>query len=543
VLRGGEERRVVLASSIAETSLTVPGVGVVVDGGFRRTPRLDAGTGLTRLETLRISRAAADQRAGRAGRQGPGVAIRLWSAALHRGLAPFDRPAILEAELSGLVLDCAAWGAAVGDLPFADAPPAGAVAAGRALLGVLGALDGSRLTELGRGMVRLGAHPRLAAMMLAAGSGGERALAADLAALLEERDPVRDGGADVGVRLAALRGGGGALVARIRQAAGGYRRRLGVGAGVEAEGDAGALLAAGFADRIAQRRGERGSFRVPGGGGARLDARDPLAREGLLVAAVLEQKASARIVMGARLDGDALPAVIAARVVESVESGFDPASGAVFSRRRRRFGALVLSDRVVEADAGEVAAVLARVVAEKPGLLPWDEAARELQARAAVLRGIEAGVADLGDAALGEDGGAWLAPFLVGMTRLADVARVDLVGALRGRLGWEAAGRLDALLPGFVALPGGRAVVSYEGGEAVARARAQAFYGLDGTPVLAGGRVSLRVALLSPAGRVVAVTGDLAGFWRGGWADVRREMRGRYPRHDWPERPWEKASL
>ena len=381
VLRPGAEgeRRVVLATSIAETSLTVPGVRIVVDGGFRRTPRLDAGTGLSRLETLRISRAGADQRAGRAGRQGPGVAIRLWSAALHRGLAPFDRPAILEAELSGLVLDCAAWGAEVSALPFADAPPAGALAAGRALLTVLGAWDKEgRISELGRGMVRLGAHPRLAAMMLAAGSAGERALAADLAALLEERDPVREAGADIGVRLAALRGvapgahgsADRAVVARIRQAARGYRRRLGVRESEAASGEAGVLLAAGFPDRIAQRRGEPGSFRLSVGGGARLAASDPMAREGLLVAAVLEQKAAARIVMAAALHGAALPAAIAAQCTEQVESGFDPASGAVFSRRRRRFGALVLSDRVVEADPGEVAATLARVLTEKPGLLP-----------------------------------------------------------------------------------------------------------------------------------------------------------------------------
>jgi ATP-dependent helicase HrpB len=435
------------------------------------------------------------------------------------------------------------------------------------LLGQLGALDGEgRITALGRGMVRLGAHPRLAAMMLAAGSAGEAALAADLAALLEERDPMRDAGADIGMRLAALRGdspragaeparglaGGGAdrgVLARIRQAAGGYRRRLGLGgaeAGAgepgtalgKAGGGAGALLAAGFPDRIAQRRGEPGSFRLSGGGGARLPATDPLAREALLVAAVLEQKASARIVMAAPLDADALPAVIAAQCTEQVESGFDPATGAVFSRRRRRYGALVLSDRVVEADAGEVAAILARVLTGKPELLPWDEAARQLQARAALLHGIEAGgVADLSDAALGEDGGAWLAPALVGMTRLADASRLDLSAALRARLGWEVAARLDRELPTHIALPGGRAAVDYGGAVPVASARAQAFYGLAATPALAGGRVRLQLALLSPAGRPVAITADLAGFWRGAWADVRREMRGRYPRHDWPEHP------
>ena len=226
------ERHVVLATSIAETSLTVPGVRIVIDGGWRRSPRLDAGTGLTRLDTVRVSRAAADQRAGRAGREAPGIAIRLWTQALHRGLAPFDRPEILEAELSGLALDCASWGAAPGELPFPDVPPAGALAAAGVLLAGLGAIDGNgRITALGRLMARLGAHPRLAAMMLAADGAEEASLAADLAALLEERDPLRHAGADVALRLEALAHGSadadrGAL-SRIRKAADGYRRRLG----------------------------------------------------------------------------------------------------------------------------------------------------------------------------------------------------------------------------------------------------------------------------------------------------------------------------
>ncbi len=542
------QRRVVLATSIAETSLTVPGVRVVVDGGFRRAPRLDAATGLSRLETMRISRAAADQRAGRAGREAPGVAIRLWSAALHRGLPAFDRPAILEAELSGLALDCAAWGADPGALPFPDAPPAGPLAAGRALLAQLGALDaGGRITELGRRMARLGAHPRLAAMMLAAESPGEAALAADLAALLEERDPLREGGADIHARLAALHGHPGdadrGAVARIRQAAQAYRGRLGLRGPAGAKGgdlqgaDAGHLLAAGFPDRIAQRRGEPGSFRLSGGGGARLPPVDPLAKAGLLVVAALEQKASARIMMAAALDADALPASIAAQCTEQVETGFDPATGAVFSRRRRRYGALVLQDRTVPADPAEVAATLARVLTEKPERLPWTEAARQFQARAVLLRTVDPEIPDLSDAALGEAAGAWLAPQLLGMTRLAEAEKLDLAAALRGRLSWEQASRLDRDLPTHIALPGGRAAVDYTGPVPVAAARAQHFYGLKATPKLAGGRIALQVALLSPAGRPAAITADLEGFWRGAWADMRRDMRGRYPRHAWPEDP------
>jgi ATP-dependent helicase HrpB len=533
-------RRVVLATSIAETSLTVPGVRIVVDGGFRRAPRLNAATGLTRLETMRISRAAADQRAGRAGREAPGTAIRLWSKAVHRGLAPFDRPEILEAELSHLVLDCAAWGTNMASLRFADAPPPGAVAAGSALLHDLGALDAAGgLTDTGRRMARLGSHPRLAAMMLAATSDGESSLAASLAALLEERDPLRGGGADIMKRLAALEGDASdadrGVISRIRRAAAGYRARLGTRAAPA--GDAGALLAAAFPDRIALSRGEAGSFRLSSGGGARLPAGDPLARARLLVAAGLEQKAGATVTLAATLDADALPAWMRMRCTEGVESGFDPTTGAVFSRRRVRYGALVLEDRLVPADAVETAKTLARALVEKPERLPWSDAARQLQARVALLRGIDADFPDLSDAALAGDDGAWLAPALRGMTRLAEAQKLDLHAVLRGRLAWDQAARLDRDLPTHLALPNGRAAIDYLGPVPVASARAQAFFGLTHMPVLAGGRIPLQVALLSPAGRPAAITGDLETFWRGAWADVRRDLRGRYPKHAWPENP------
>ncbi len=546
-LRPAETRRVVLATSIAETSLTVPGVRIVVDGGWRRAPRLDPSTGLTRLTTLRISRAAAEQRAGRAGREGPGVAIRLWSAALHRGLPPYDRPEMLEAELSSLVLDCAAWGTPPADLPFQDRPPAGALAAARALLVELGALDADgRITGQGRHMALLGAHPRLAAMLLAAESPAEAALAADLAALLEERDPLRspDAPADIGLRIQAIAVGDAAAdrgaLSRIRRAATQYRRRLRLPANTQPDGDPGKLLAAAFPDRIAQRRGEPGSFRLSGGGGARLPRTDVLSNAGLLVVAALEMKASARIRLAAALDPDALPPMLAARVTEAVESSFDGVSGIVLSRRRRRLGALVLSDRTEPADPAAMAEALARAVAAD-GLkaLPWNDAARQFQARVGLMRGVEpdAGWLDLSDSALAASAPEWLAPQLAGMTRTAELARLDLITLLRNLLPWALAARLDRDLPRDLALPGGRAPVDYAAPVPVASARAQEFYGLRETPLLAGGRVPLRLALLSPAGRPVAVTGDLGGFWRGAWADVRRDMRGRYPKHDWPEVP------
>jgi ATP-dependent helicase HrpB len=537
-------RRVVLATAIAETSLTVPGVRIVIDGGYRRAPRLDAATGLTRLATLRISRAAAEQRAGRAGREGPGVAVRLWTPALHRGLAPFETPEIMAADLALLALDCAGWGAAPADLPFPDPPPAGALSAAQDLLRELGALDAAgRITEAGRRMAALGAHPRLAAMMLAAETEGEAALAATLAAILEERDPLRlgpDAPADIALRLHAVAAGDPAAdrfaLARIRQAAGQYRRRLRLAPATRPDGDPGALLAAGFPDRIAQARGEIGAFRLAGGGGGKLPRTDRLAGEKFLVVPALELKGAARIRLAAPFNPDALPAALARLVTETVETSLDPASGSVLARRRRRLGALILSDRTEAAPAADLSAALAAACAAQ-GLRPlgWTEAARQLQARAALLRALDPDLPDISDAALIGAVQDWLAPCLTGLTRLADVARLDLLALLRARLGHAAAARLDRDLPAEIALPGGRAPIDYTQPEPVAAARAQAFYGLKETPRLAGGRVGLKLALLSPAGRPIAVTADIAGFWKTGWADARKDMRGRYPRHFWPE--------
>jgi ATP-dependent helicase HrpB len=544
-LRPAETRRVVLATSIAETSLTVPGVRIVVDGGWRRAPRLDAATGLTRLTTVRISRATADQRSGRAGREAPGVAIRVWSTALHRGLPAFDRPEILEAELSGLMLDCAAWGTPPADLAFQDRPPAGALAAAAALLRDLGALDtGDRITESGREMARIGAHPRLASMMLAASGDGQAALAADLAALLEERDPLRsqDAPADIGLRLAAItHGDSGAdrgALHRIRQTADQYRRRMRVSRTAVAAGEPGPLLAAAFPDRIAQRRGEPGSFRLSGGGSARLPVTDPLAKAGLLVAASLELKTASRIRLAARLEPDALPPSLAARVVEQVEAGFDAVAGTVLARRRRRLGALILSDRTEPVDPAQVADLLAGAVAAQDlRPLGWTDAVRQLQARVILMREVDprAGWPDLSHARLKVEVKDWLVPYLSGLTRLSEVEKLDLHGILRGMMDWDLAARLDCELPTHVVLPGGRAWIDYTAAPPLASAKAQAFYGLASTPVLAAGRVKLRLALLSPAGRPIAVTADLGNFWKGAWTDARRDMRGRYPKHRWPE--------
>ncbi len=533
-LTPAEGRRVVLSTSIAETSLTVPGVRIVVDGGWRRAPRMDPSTGLTRLDTMRISRAAAEQRAGRSGREAPGVAIRLWSEALHRGLPAFDRPEILEAELSGLALDCAAWGTPPAGLPFPDPPPSGALAAAGTLLGELGALANERITDLGRRMARLGAHPRLAAMMLAAGTPPEAALACDIAALLEERDPLgREASSDIGLRLAAIEGthdGDRATLSRIRRAAGQYRRRLGL-RDIAGSGEPGPLIAAGFPDRIAQRRGEPGSFRMSGGGGAKLPLGDKLSRAPLLAVASLEMKLSAQIRLAAPLD----PACLYPRTTVSVETGLDPTTGSVLARRRRRLGALILEDRTEAADPAETAMALAK--AADISALPWTDAARQFQARVGLMRRLEPDAwPDLSDDALAADR-AWLAGHLHGLSRLAALAGIDLAAILRAALDWDQIRMLDGELPTHLPLPGGRASVDYTQPVPLAESRAQNFFGLRATPKLAHGRVELRLALLSPAQRPVAITADLEGFWCGAWADVRKDMRGRYPRHHWPDDP------
>ncbi|HJR55394.1 MAG TPA: ATP-dependent helicase C-terminal domain-containing protein, partial [Rhizomicrobium sp.] len=551
-LRPADGRRVVLATAIAETSLTVPGVRIVIDGGFRRAPRFNPASGLTQLATERVSRAAADQRAGRAGREAPGLAVRLWTSALQRGLRAHDRPEILEAELSGLVLDCAAWGTPPDKLIFPDMPPDGPLAAARALLVELGAMDeAGAITPLGKRMSMLGAHPRLAAMMLAAEGGGEAARACDLAALLEGRDPLRSGPwrsgpetpADIMARLEALADPAAAGADRnavhgIRQAARQYRSRLGIGGERTATGDPAPLIAAAFPDRLAQRRSEPGSFRLSGGGGARLGVTDPLAKADLLAVAALEMKTSPLIRMAAPLSVADLPAALTARTKETVETSIDPVSGSILARRRKRLGALVLEERSAPPDAADAAAALLEAVRSDPSRLSWSENARNLQARLKLMHGLEAEIWPAADdqsliASL-ED---WLGPHLHGLTRLGDVAGLDLAALLLGRLDWSLKNRLDKELPTHLPLPGGLAAVDYTQPVPIAAARAQHFYGLAETPRLAGGRVPLRLALLSPAGRPIALTADIAGFWRGAWADARRDMRGRYPKHNWPENP------
>jgi ATP-dependent helicase HrpB len=532
-------RKIILATSIAETSLTVEGVDAVVDGGFRRAPRFDPGTGLTALATRRISRAAAEQRAGRAGRLRPGLALRLWTEAAHRGLAAQETPEILEADLAPLALDLAAWGADVSSLAFLDVPPAGALAAARALLASLGALDqAGAITARGRVMARLSAHPRLAAMMVSASE--DAALAAELAALLEERDPLRGEGreapADIRLRLGRLAGAG----ARAAQQ---HRRRLGVGrAASVTEANAGRLLATAFPDRVAMaRENDPGAYLLASGRGARLSPADALAREPFLAIAALDLSGrEARIRLAAPITRAEIEALFGGQIERAVEVAWDDRAGAVRARRRARLGALVLEEAAATDVAEEAitAALCEGIAARGLASLPWTEAARRLQARVALMRAAEGEAwPDLSDGALAATLGDWLAPNLAGRRTLADLGSLDLAGILRGLLGHRAA-LLDAAFPSHVTLANGqRVAVDYTRDPPAISARAQAFYGMAAAPRIGGGKIALAVELLSPAGRPIAITRDLAAFWKGGWADVRKEMRGRYPKHAWPEDP------
>ena len=546
-------RKIVLATDIAETSLTIEGVRIVIDGGTRRVPRFDPRSGLTRLETVRISRAAAEQRRGRAGRLEPGVCYRLWPEAEQAALAAFERPEIQEADLAPLALDLARWGAAdPGQLAWLDPPPAAAFAQARELLAELGALDeGGRLTAHGSAMAELPVHPRLAHMVLKGRETGRGGLACDLAALLEERDLLvgtRD--ADLRTRLEVLRGARaegpvnrGALQ-RARAAAEVWRGRAGVrqeGGSVEG---AGALLALAFPDRLAQRRpGGGGRFLMRNGRGAKLAETDPLAAADWLgVAEVDASGAEGRIFLAAPLVRREVEDLFAGDIREEVRVGWDGREEAVAARRQRRLGSLVLDDApLADVAPDRLAAAMAEgVVAMGLACLPWTPELKAWRERVLFLRNLDGeewpDVSDTGLLARLEE---WLVPFLGGIGRRGHLARLDLKGALESLLSWDRRRRMDELAPTHWEVPtGSRIALDYGGPDGpVLAVRLQEMLGEADTPRIAGGRVALLVHLLSPAGRPLQVTRDLAGFWKGSYAAVKAEMKGRYPKHFWPDDP------
>ena len=549
-------RKVVLATSIAETSLTIEGVRVVVDSGLARVPRFEPDVGLTRLETVRVSRAAADQRRGRAGRTEPGVCYRLWSEGETASLPAFATPEILAADLTGVVLDLARVGVRdPATLPFLDPPPAPAVIEAKALLRLLGALDADEaVTPLGRLMARLPLPPRLAHMVAIGAERGAGRLGAEIAALLVERGLGGDS-VDLLARLDGFRRDRSRRAEDSRRLAARWAEMAGREAATGEHGDGAppspaALLALAFPDRVARaREGRAGDtqvrFLMANGRGAVLEGTSPLARAPFLAVAEASGRAEgARITLAASLSADEVEALFADDITSGLESAFDPAAMAVRAREVRRLRALVLAARPqpVPADA-ETARALARGIADA-GIerLPFSAASRQWRERVMFLRAAEGEPwPDLSDAALAASAEAWLAPFLTGRTSLADISGADVGNALHALLHYELTARLEAEAPThFTAPTGSRLAIDYgaEGGPAV-QVRVQELFGLTAHPAIAGGRVPLTLALLSPAQRPIQVTKDLPQFWRGSWRDVRSDMRGRYPKHPWPENPAE----
>ncbi|MCA6235766.1 MAG: ATP-dependent helicase HrpB [Phenylobacterium sp.] len=538
-------RKVVLATDIAETSLTLEGIACVVDAGLVRSPRFDPASGLTRLVTLRASRAAADQRRGRAGRTGPGTCYRLWDEAETRSLPAFATPEILNADLSGLALDLARWGVKdAAGLAFLDPPPAGALAEARSLLARLEVLDGQGvLTAHGEALSRLPLPPCLAHMVLAAAARGQAERAARIAVLASE--PGLGGReVDLRLRLEALERDRGQRARDARALAGRWAAQAAREAG-RAQGeplDDGLLMALAWPERVARARGPAGHFQLAGGRGVWLEETDPLARDSWLAVGELGGGGRAdRILMAAPVQPADLERLFAAAIVR--EARIEPGpSGRLRAVRIERIGRLVLREMLDEAPSADLirAALLDQVRADGIAGLPWGEAGRALRARADFLRGLgEADAPDLGDAALLEDLDAWLGPALAGLRSLSDLSPARLEGALAAHLGHAAQRRLDALAPARWTAPTGNSfAIDYAapGGPRV-EVRVQEVFGLSTHPAVAQGRAPLTLALTSPAHRPIQTTRDLPGFWRGSWREVRAEMRGRYPRHVWPEDP------
>ncbi|MFD1703690.1 ATP-dependent helicase HrpB [Methylopila henanensis] len=542
---GPGHRKVVLATSIAETSLTLEGVRVVVDSGLARVAAHDPALGLTRLETVRVSRASADQRRGRAGRTEPGVCYRLWEEAATQSLEPFARPEILASDLASLLLDLAAWGVTdPAALRFLDRPPAAAVAEARVTLRALGALDADgRITPGGRSLRRIALPPRLSGLVVDAVATGDGALGAEIALLAVERGLGGDS-ADIGARLDRFRRERGPRAEAARRLAAGWLAAAGGRPGMVDPARAGLVIARAFPDRIAKSRDRNGAFLLANGRGAAVDPADPLSRASYLAVVDLTGVAQeGRILLAAALDEAAVAEAAGGAIESRVDVAFSAEAMAVRGRARRRLGALTLSEAPTPVSPGpETASALARGVAEV-GLdrLPWTPPMRALIERVRFLRRVEpdGGWPDLSDAALSASVEEWLAPFLFRATALRDIGEGDLAAALDALTPYALRRRLDAEAPThFDAPSGSRLPIDYAGEDGPALdVRVQELFGVTRHPAVAGGRAPLVLRLLSPAHRPIQVTRDLPAFWAGSWRDVRSEMRGRYPKHVWPEDP------
>jgi ATP-dependent helicase HrpB len=540
------KRKVVLATSIAETSITIEGVRVIIDSGLQRVPRFEPDIGVTRLETVRVSRAAADQRMGRAGRTQPGVCYRLWSEPETQGLVPFAEPEIKSADLAGLVLDCAEWGTTdPATLSWLDPPSPGVVKAAQDELRTIGALDeAGRITADGKRLRALPLPPRLARMLLSAAALGEAQQAAEIAAVLVERG-IGGNDSDLVTRLENFRRDRSRRADDLRRLARSWADRASQGIKMQrakAQPTA-AILALAYPDRIAKARGGTGQFLLANGRAGQIDAASPLSRASYLVVAELQGRAAAtRILLAAACDEDDVITMAGERIATRDEVQFDAAALAVRARRVRRLDAIVLSSeqRAVAASDDASAALAVGIAETGIGKLPWSKAQLQLRQRIAFLRA--AGSAewpDVSDDALAASVSDWLQPFLAGKTRIADIGADDLGQALDALLPWSLRQRLDAEAPThFDAPTGNHFALDYDGAGAPAlHIRVQELYGLKLHPTIANGRLPLTLYLLSPAHRPIQITRDLPGFWAGSWAAVRADLRGQYPRHVWPDDP------
>ncbi|MFL6725300.1 MAG: ATP-dependent helicase HrpB [Sphingomicrobium sp.] len=537
-------RKLVLATSIAETSVTLNDVRIVVDSGLARRPRYDLGPGLTRLVTERASRAAVTQRAGRAARQAPGVALRLWEEAATASLAAHDPPEILEADLSSLLLTSRLWGEAdPRRLPFLDPPPAAALEEAEGRLKVLGAVgDDGRLTDHGRAIAALPLEPRLAHMLIEARQRGFGAAAADVAVLLSERglggnDP------DLEQRWRRWHSDKSPRAEAARRLADDWRRRLGIKE-TRAEGhEFGNALSLAFPDRLSRRRAASGeSWQSVGGRGFRLDPASSLtASQWLGVGEVAGHASGARILSAAAIDEQTVLELFADRIETRHEGDFDSVTRAVTPTRSRYLGAIRLaSGPDPNPDPAAIDRALLEGVREHGlALLPWDERGAQLRARATFAHRFDAAIPPLDDEMLLGRAEEWLAPVLAGRRRLGDIPANALAAALETLLGYNAARSLDRTAPAeFVSPAGSRHPIDYSASAGpTVEVRAQALFGLEQHPMVANGEIPLVLAITSPAGRPIQTTTDLPGFWSGSWRDVAKDMRGRYPRHPWPDDP------
>ncbi|NVJ69330.1 MAG: ATP-dependent helicase HrpB [Alphaproteobacteria bacterium] len=537
-------RKVVLATTIAQTSLTIEGIRVVIDSGLARVPVYEPATALTRLETRRISQAAATQRQGRAGRTEDGVCYRLWAKGQTAALPAFDTPEILAADLTPLALSLASWGVTdPAQMQFVDQPPAPAWAEATTLLRKLDAVDDrGQITDEGRALVAFPLHPRLAHMIHRTGASGHAQEAAEVAALVSEHGLGGDA-IDLEERLSRFMADKSPRARDAKALAGRWAKLAGHAQGSREATSIGQMLAYAYPDRLAQAAGKPGRYRLATGRAASLPETDALARHKFLVVTdITGQAANGRIRAAAAIDIQEIEETFAAHITEETRLEFDGASKSVRARRGRAVGQVILSDGSAKVEDTEAAAQMLCAAIEDLGLdiLPWSKAQLALRARATYLHDkLGPPWPDLSDKALREDASSWLAPYLGGATAISKITADMLEGALAALLPWDLRSQIDTLLPShFQAPTGSRIPINYAHETAPAiEVRVQELFGLSTHPAIMGGKVPLLVILLSPAHRPIQMTQDLPGFWKGSWVAVAKDLKGRYPRHYWPDDP------